>query len=97
MRLSKLQKYIVVQALEKRGRLAREGLLKFYQPSAVKLKDQQNIITKSILRLIEKGLLIGYGKRTPEKWFITEIKLTNSGKKQAEKIWRAKQQKLPLK
>jgi hypothetical protein len=52
-------------------------------------------MTKSLERLIDKGLMIGYGRRTPEKWFIDEIRLTDVGKKAARKLL-GQQQKLPL-
>ena len=71
---------------------------RFYEKQKTKPKpeDQQNIITKSLERLIDKELLIGYGRRTPHKWFIEEIKLTRKGKKLAKKLL-GEQQVLPFK
>jgi len=99
MRLSNLQKYILIQGLyRKPGRFTRSGLIKFYDKIKKKpsKKDVQNIITKSIERLIDKELLIGYGRRTPHKWFIKEIKLTGKGRKVAKKLL-GEQQALPFK
>lgn len=98
MRLSALQKYILLQSAQSRKALyTRDDLRGFYLaiPNAPKLDDQQNGITKSLERLIDKGLLIGYGRRTPEKWFIDSIKLTPLGRRTAKKLL-GEQQQLPL-
>ena len=83
MRLSTLQKYILLQCYLENKRLNRNKLVDFYgkQKKKPKVDDQVSIITKSIDRLIEKGLLIGYGSKTAEKLFIKEIKLTRLGRK----------------
>ena len=97
MKLSKLQKFILIESLGAKGKSKRKSLLKFYdkQKSPAKKEDQQNIITQSLERLIDKELMIGYGRRTPHKWFIDEIKLTAKGRKQARSLF-GKQQSLPL-
>ncbi|PIY95997.1 MAG: hypothetical protein COY66_05350 [Candidatus Kerfeldbacteria bacterium CG_4_10_14_0_8_um_filter_42_10] len=98
MKLSNLQKYILIQSFERKGKLfPKPELKKFYrsQKQQPKKKDISGIITKSVERLIDKELMIGYGIRTPHKWFIKEIKLTPKGKKTAKKI-RGEQQALPL-
>jgi hypothetical protein len=46
--------------------------------------------------LIDKEFLIGYGVRTPKKWFIKEIKLTVNGRRMAKKL-QGEQQALPFK
>ncbi|MFA5126582.1 MAG: hypothetical protein WC465_01095 [Patescibacteria group bacterium] len=84
MNLSKLQKYILRQSLEsQRVKTSRQAFDNFYQrvkkPPAVELRT--NIITKSLERLIERGLLIGYGTKTQHKLFINQVKLTARGKK----------------
>lgn len=61
-----------------------------------KEKYQEEIITKSLMSLIDRGFAIGYGRRTPCKWFITHIKLTKQGTKKAVEILESKQRKLPL-
>lgn len=89
MRLSKLQKHILKQCyiLKPYGRVPRNKVEGFFKIPRVK------IVTRSIERLIDKGLLVGYGMRTPEKWFISEIRLTQGGKKQARQVF-GKQAKL---
>ncbi len=57
---------------------------------------QEGIITNSLERLIDRGFAIGYGRRTPCKWFITHIKLIKKGVKKAIEILESKQSKLPL-
>jgi len=98
MRLSKLQKHILLQGLNQKGKFSRNILVKFYsiQKKKPKKEDRVNIITKSLERLINKELLTGYGIRTSRKWFIKEIKLTLKGKKAAKKLL-GEQQKLPFK
>lgn len=69
---------------------------RFLETDSVRKKTQQNAVTKSLERLIDKGLMIGYGRRTPKKWFIEEVALTPKGRKQARKLL-GEQQALPLK
>jgi len=97
MRLSILQKYILHQCYLEKKKLNRSRLTKFYnnKKKSPKKEDQINIITKSIERLIERGLLVGYGVRTPEKWFIREIRLTRKGMKIAKELM-GQQQKLKI-
>lgn len=99
MRFSQLQKYTLCQALAHKDKLERRKLFEYYknknnEPSRT---DQLNIITKSCERLIDKGLLVGYGRRTAEKWFFTYFRLTAKGRKKALEIRKQKQQKLPFK
>jgi len=98
MRLSKLQKYILLQAYNNKGKLIpKKELKRFYknQKKTPKEKDVQGIITKSVERLIDKELMIGFGIRTPHKWFIKEIRLTKKGRTVAKKLL-GEQQTLPL-
>lgn len=110
MRLSSLQKYILLKALDqKAGKFSRKSLLKFYDDQyhpkpeqarfgARKTKSEHRIkiITRSLERMIDKELLIGYGTRTPHKWYVKEIKLTVKGRKIAKKLL-GEQQILPFK
>ena len=98
MRLSQLQKYILLSAYGARSKVKRNIFLKFYDKQKKKPKkiDQQGIVTRSMESLIEKGLMIGFGRRTPEKWFIEDVKLTSKGKKRVKKLY-GEQQVLPFK
>ena len=106
MRLSKLQKYILLQCFDKKySKLDRAGLVNFYnsykkKPGSAKAglkKDIQiNSITVSLDRLIKKGLLVGFGEITKEKIFIDKIRLTRLGRVVAKKLL-GEQKKLPLK
>jgi len=101
MRLSSLQKFILLECLNsKTGRISRTRLPKFY--NTVK-KDKRptdlmitKIITKSIERLIDKELMVGFGERTPHKWYIKDIKLMQAGKRVAKKLL-GEQMPLPFK
>jgi len=98
MRLSNLQKYILLECGQtKNGRILRGRLKGFYDKIDKKPKKEMwtKIITRSIERLIDKELMIGFGERTKYKWFIKEIKLTALGRREARKLM-GEQMKLPL-
>jgi hypothetical protein len=111
MKLSLLQKFILLKLVDKGpariatqsvaggGKNDRKIFRSFYGKALepAKEKYQENIITKSIESLIDRELLIGYGKRTPHKWFITQVQLTKKGLNKVQAILQEKQAKLPLK
>jgi hypothetical protein len=93
MRLSNLQKFILLECLNSNppaggGKISRGKLNKFYEKMEKKPKREMmtKIVTQSIERLIEKGLLVGFGERTKEKWFIKEIKITALGRRITKKL-----------
>ncbi len=89
MRLSPLQKHILLECLNaKNFRINRVKLGKFYDKRKKKPKKElmTKIISQSMERLINRELMIGYGVRTPHKWFIREIKLTGKGKNEAKRL-----------
>lgn len=98
MKLSSLQKFIVVFCLGK-SKVERKLFRQFYGKQIKKTKERyhESIITKSLERLIDREFMIGFGKRTPHKWFITHVLLTKNGVKLAEQILSERQEKLPLK
>ena len=84
MTLSRLQRYIILTVWESaKPKISRQHFYQFY----TKLKKapakelQANIITTSIERLIDRGLLIGFGSKTQHKLFIDSVKLSPQGKK----------------
>ena len=85
MRLSALQRYILRECYQSpKGRISRQIFTKFY----TKHEPPQSVtdsITQSLERLINNGLMIGYGRRTPDKWFIEEVRLTPAGRRAAKK------------
>ena len=83
-------------ALPSECRYQRDGTLYLSQKRAPQVSERVKIITQSLERLIARGLMVGYGVRTSEKWFIKEIRLTAQGKKEAKRVL-GEQQKLPLK
>lgn len=94
--LSPLQKYLLKECLDsvvtKRG-----ALKKFYakQAKPPKAEDQQNAITKSLERLIDRGYMVGLGRRTPKKWYIVEVKLTAKGRRKGRTLL-GQQQRIPF-
>jgi len=97
-RLSGLQKFILLQCYyERTKKVGREGFLKFYENNTkAKPELHAKIITGSLETMIDRGLLIGYGIRTPKKWFLKEVSLTENGKKATKQLL-GKQLALPLK
>jgi len=105
MRLSKLQKYILLQSFDSKNKLDRKVLLGFYsaykkKPGSAKAGPSRDImvnsITSSIDRLIKRGLIVGFGELTKEKTFINKIRLTPLGRKMAKKFL-GEQKRLPFK
>lgn len=96
MLLSSLQKYILKEALA-RGLLSKRQIERYYEHTQEKPSEQdiQTIITKSVERLIFKELIVGFGKKTAQKWFVKEIRLTRKGRKIARELL-GKQQQLPF-
>ncbi len=77
--------------------MERNNFRSFYRTKKTKEKYQEEIITKSLMSLIDRELLVGYGKRTSHKWFVTHVRLTRFGVKKAVEILEQKQIKLPFK
>ena len=97
MRFSPLQQYILKECYIKGGKMNRKRFIDFYaKESSVKKQLRTKIITKSLERLIDRGLMQGYGVRTPKKWFISSVNLTSVGKKEWKKWLNRKQKKLPI-
>jgi hypothetical protein len=98
MKLSGLQKYILLQSFDAKNKLDRKVLLGFYG-SGQKKSDKDimvNSITNSIERLITKGLVVGFGEITKDKIFINKIRLTREGSLIAKKAL-GEQKHLPFK
>ena len=99
MRLSPLQKYILRACYSARTRIvSRGGLVHFYDSQTKKPRSDEvvNIITKSLESLIDKEMMVGYGVRTPHKWYIKEVRLMPKGRREAKKLF-GEQQVLPFK
>ncbi len=95
MRLSALQRYILRECYQSKQKLiSRQPFTKFYPPKT-STTTVINSITASLERLIDKGLMIGFGRRTPEKWFIENVRLTPLGRRIAKQTF-GQQQQLPL-
>lgn len=93
MPLSRLQRFILTEILESRvDRFPRQRIAAFYRDRSRKPKDLEGVITKSLERLIDKELLVGYGRRTPHKWFIDELRLTAKGRRVARQLLGEQQQ-----
>ncbi len=82
----------------RKGRIRKKTFLSFYDKQKEKPseKDRADTITKSVESLIDKGMMVGYGMRTPKKWYIEEARLMPKGRKLARKLL-GEQQILPLK
>ncbi len=98
MRFSTLQKYILHQSYGAEKKVSRSQFYKFYngRQKPPKGEDKVKILTKSLERLINKGLLVGFGERTKHKWYIKEVQLSASGRRAAKKLL-GEQVRLPFK
>jgi len=94
MRFSPLQKHILIVCLIAKGKVPRAPFHKFYEGKETHPKDLVDTVTKTLERLIDKGLLTGIGVRTPKKWYIKEVRLTPLGRRVSKKL-QGEQQKLP--
>lgn len=96
-RLSGLQRFALIESYTRRStRLPRQAVHAFYRSMPKQPEHIPEVVTKSLESLIDRGLLIGYGRRTPEKWFIDEIRLTSKGRRLARQLL-GQQLALPLK
>ncbi|MFH1292167.1 MAG: hypothetical protein ABIH87_03135 [bacterium] len=98
MVFSHLQQHILKECyIRKDTEVDRQIFSGFYdKKSQIKQGLKTKITTKSMERLIDRGMLVGYGVRTPKKWFIKKVKLTVFGRKQWQRWLKRKQKKLPL-
>lgn len=97
MALSALQKFCLTAAYAAKGWCDRKKFHAFYRTAdrGVGTGEQVKIITKSVERLIDRGLMVGRGVRTPKKWYIVEVRLTPKGRKATKRLL-GEQQMLPL-
>jgi hypothetical protein len=94
---SPLQQHILAGCSIRRDKINRDFFESFYDNNLkIKLNARTKIITQSLERLIDRGFLIGYGIRTPKKWFIKEVRITRLGTKQWGKFLERNQKRLPL-
>jgi hypothetical protein len=97
MKLSSLQQFILLKVLERGSKVERNNFRSFYRLKNTKEKYQEEIITKSLMSLIDRGFAVGYGRRTPCKWFVTHVRLTRNGIRKATEILESRQARLPFK
>ena len=94
--VSPLQQYILISCfLYGKDRVPREIFLQYYTKTGDE-RQRVKVVTRSIERLIERGYLVGYGIRTPKKWFIQQVRLTDKGKRAARELLSTKQQAFPF-
>lgn len=95
MQLSDLQRFILKRTYKESGKVSRRVFDSFYSKKTKAEKAELDAITRSLERLITKGLLVAYGHKTAEKFFIGQVLLTPRGKKIAHEL-RLRDQRLPL-
>lgn len=97
MNLSSWQRLMLREAAKAKPRVHRrlfEQEYKRLNPEASQ-KEVMDMVTKTMERLIDRGLAIGYGYKTQYKLFLTTLNLTPAGRKVAKEISK-KQILLPL-
>ena len=99
MRFSSLQKYIIKICGANNGLGRKEDFYGFYDRSEIEKhkKTIQDTIHKCLESLVAKDLMVAYGKKTAQKWFIEKVKLTHQGRQEAKEILKKRQAKLPIK
>lgn len=83
--LSALQRAILAECANRRGEVSRRAFEQYLEGGKGKPEHRARILSRSLERLIERGFLVGYGIRTPQKWFIQQVKITQLGRRQ----WKA--------
>ncbi len=96
MRLSALQQFILNAVARGKGIVARGIFEKFFEGKKLRRKLMIDTVTKTLERMIDKGLMTGYGMRTPKKWFIREVRVTPLGKKIMASLIKSRQWRLPI-
>ncbi len=99
MHYGRLQRWILRDCWQEVSgkNLGRRVFLRYYQGKPeLKVRNQEGILTRCLEGLIDDGLLVGYGVRTPHKWFIREVRLTAKGRRIIRQLL-DRRQKLPLK
>lgn len=94
MRFSALQRYILRVCWNAKKKVSRAIFDKYQMNGKRKRKDAVNAVTKSLENLIDKGLLVGYGLRTPKKWYLKETRLTSLGRRIARGLQKTRQGRL---
>ena len=100
MRLSKLQKYILIKCYQaKGGQEQKKEFFKFYGEKELKKNKLaiQAAVQKSLDNLVKKDLAVSFGHQTAQKWYIDKVKLTSQGRRLAINLIKNRQKKLPIK
>ena len=100
MRLSKLQKYILTECYgRKNAKVPKFVLYKYYPDKEVKDNrlGVQVGVQGSIENLVSKSLVMAYGHKTANKFYINKVRLTAKGRKVAKGLIKKRQRKLPIK
>lgn len=100
MRLSKLQKYILLTCFESRNNARLKTDLYAFYPKIELKKNKIGVqvsVQKSIDNLVAKDLMVAYGHKTARKWNVDKIKLSARGRKKARELIKKRQPKLPIK
>ncbi len=92
MQLSDLQKYILKATYKNGPRTPRSIFNRFYDKVS---EEELHTIARSIERLVVKGHLVSFGRKTAQKWFTDSVTLTPIGKKRAIALY-SEQARLPL-
>lgn len=98
MRLSALQKQLVLLCLDRAGKCGRSVFDSLYERDHISAsrKTAQNVVTKALENLIDKGFMVGEAVRTQKKWYIKAVRLTAIGRKLARQL-RGQQLRMKLK
>ena len=100
MRLSKLQKHILLKCFEAGPKpLPKTEFYAFYSSAEVKnnLNSVQIRMHNSIENMVDKDWVVVHGHKTALKFYIDSVRLSAKGKRLAKEIIQKKQRRLPIK
>lgn len=100
MRLSRLQKYILLRCYEsKNTKVPKSVFYKYYPIKEVKNNKLgvQVGVQSSLENLITKDLVVAFGHKTAKKLYINKVRLTAHGRRTAKDLIKKRQRKLPIK
>ncbi|GAG03563.1 unnamed protein product [marine sediment metagenome] len=100
MRLSRLQKHILLRCYESKNvKVPKSAFYKYYPAKEFKENKLgvQVGVQSSLENLVVKDLVVVFGYKTAKKLYINKVRLTAKGRKIARELIKKRQRKLPIK
>lgn len=78
-------------------KVSRRVFESIYSVRNIKGVNLVRYVTETLERLIDNGWMVGYGIRTPKRWFIQDVRITREGMRTMKEYEKGKQPRLPMK